>query len=60
MADLRKLKDDATQAFAKGKFAKAVDLFEELTKADPKDYQAQMKLGDALVKANNKPRAVGV
>ncbi|MBS2027005.1 MAG: cyclic nucleotide-binding domain-containing protein [Deltaproteobacteria bacterium] len=60
MADLRKLKDDATQAFAKGKFAKAVDLFDELVKADPKDFQAQMKLGDALVKANNKQRAVTV
>jgi CRP-like cAMP-binding protein len=60
MADLRKLKDDATQAFAKGKFAKAVELFDELSRADPKDYQARMKLGDALVKAGNKTRAVTV
>jgi len=60
MADLRKLKDEATQAFAKGKFAKAAGLFSDLVKADPKDLQAQMKLGDALVKAGSRPKAVVV
>lgn len=60
MADLRKLKDDASQAFSKGKFAKAAELYEELTRADPKDLQAQVKLGDALVKSNKKERALAI
>lgn len=58
--DVRKLKDEASQAFAKGKFPKAVELFDKLIEADPKDLQARMKLGDALVKAGNKQRAVHV
>jgi CRP-like cAMP-binding protein len=60
MPDLRKLKDDASQAFGKGKFAKAAELYEELTRADPKDLQAQVKLGDALVKSNKKERALAI
>jgi len=60
MADLRKLKDEATAAFGKGKFGKAAELFEELSKADPKDLQAQMKWGDALAKGGKKDRALGV
>jgi CRP-like cAMP-binding protein len=58
MEDLRTLKDEASKAFTKGKFAKAVELYDEVCAKDPKDLQAQIKLGDALVKAGNKPKAV--
>src|SRR5689334_11952669 len=56
--DLRKTKDKATEAFVKGKFAKAAELFAECVQADPKDLQARLRLGDAWAKAGNKPKAI--
>src|SRR6478609_2270448 len=56
--DLRKLKEKATEAFAKGKFAKAAEFYADYCKADPKDLQARLRMGDAFAKAGNKPKAI--
>src|SRR4051794_32996715 len=52
--DLRRLKDKATEAFTKGKFAKAAELYEAYCAADPKDLQARLRMGDAYAKAGGK------
>ncbi|MDY7231086.1 cyclic nucleotide-binding domain-containing protein [Hyalangium rubrum] len=56
--ELRKLRDKATEAFAKGRFSKAAEFYEEYCKAEPKDYQARLRMGDAWVKAGQKDRAI--
>lgn len=58
MADLRKLKEKATEAFAKGKFAKAAEFYADYCKEDPRDLQARLRMGDAFAKAGNKPKAI--
>ena len=56
--DLRAMKDKASEAFSKGKFAKAAELYAELCKKDPRDLQARLRMGDAWAKAANKPKAI--
>lgn len=56
--DVRELKDKATQLFSKGKFAKAGEAYEQCCKADPKDLQARLRMGDAWAKAGQKDRAI--
>lgn len=56
--DVRALKDKATQLFTKGKFARAAEAYDEYCKADPKDLQARLRLGDAWVKAGKKDKAI--
>lgn len=56
--DARALKDKATQLFSKGKFAKAAEAYDEYCKADLKDLQARLRLGDAWLKAGKKEKAV--
>ncbi|WP_224363222.1 cyclic nucleotide-binding domain-containing protein [Hyalangium versicolor] len=56
--ELRKLRDKATEAFAKGRFSKAAEIYEEYCKAEPKDYQARLRMGDAWAKAGQKDRAI--
>jgi CRP-like cAMP-binding protein len=48
--DLRKVKDQAARALKKGEWDKALEKFEILVKAQPKDLRQKMKLGDILVK----------
>jgi CRP-like cAMP-binding protein len=57
--DAREIKDKATQLFSKGKFAKAAEAYEQYCKADPKDLQARLRMGDAWAKAGQKDRAIG-
>ncbi|HVE86090.1 MAG TPA: cyclic nucleotide-binding protein, partial [Myxococcales bacterium] len=57
--DLRKLKEKATEAFAKGKFAKAAELYEVYCAGDGKDLQARLRMGDAFAKAGAKEKAIG-
>jgi CRP-like cAMP-binding protein len=57
--DVRKLKDKASEFFAKGKFAKAAETYEELVRAEPKDSQLRVRLGDAYAKTGNKTAAIG-
>ncbi|MBX7115970.1 MAG: cyclic nucleotide-binding domain-containing protein, partial [Myxococcaceae bacterium] len=56
--DARKLKERATEAFAKGKFLKAAEAYAEYCAADPKDAQARLRMGDAWSKAGQKPKAI--
>ncbi|HYH97842.1 MAG TPA: cyclic nucleotide-binding domain-containing protein [Hyalangium sp.] len=55
---MRKLRDKATEAFAKGRFSKAAEFYEEFCKGEPKDYQARLRMGDAWAKAGQKDRAI--
>ncbi|HZN95826.1 MAG TPA: cyclic nucleotide-binding protein, partial [Myxococcales bacterium] len=57
--DLRKLKEKATEAFAKGKFAKAAELYEAYCAGETKDLQARLRMGDAFAKAGAKEKAIG-
>ncbi|MCY1023312.1 cyclic nucleotide-binding domain-containing protein [Pyxidicoccus sp. MSG2] len=56
--ELRKLKDKATEAFTKGRFSKAAELYEEYCRADPKDLQSRLRTGDAWAKAGQRDRAI--
>ncbi|HVG58361.1 MAG TPA: cyclic nucleotide-binding domain-containing protein [Hyalangium sp.] len=56
--EVRKLRDKATEAFAKGRFSKAAEFYEDYCKAEPKDHQARLRMGDAWAKAGQKNRAI--
>jgi CRP-like cAMP-binding protein len=57
MADLRKLKDQAAEHMARGRFARAAEALEAVVKADPRDIASRQKLGDALRKAGEAAQA---
>src|SRR5262245_40372031 len=59
LMDHQKLKDKASDAFAKGKFSRAAELYAEYCSADPKDRQARLRMGDAWVKAGDREKAIG-
>ncbi|RKH15677.1 cyclic nucleotide-binding protein, partial [Corallococcus sp. CA047B] len=54
----RALKDKATEAFTKGRFSKAAELYEDYCRAEPKDHQSRLRMGDAWSKAGQRDRAV--
>lgn len=54
----RALKDQATEAFSKGRFAKAAELYADYCQAEPKDHQSRLRMGDAWAKAGQRDRAV--
>ncbi|MBN1203590.1 MAG: cyclic nucleotide-binding domain-containing protein [Myxococcaceae bacterium] len=56
--EVRKLRDKATEAFAKGRFSRAAEFYEDYCKAEPKDFQARLRQGDAWAKAGQKDRAI--
>lgn len=56
--ELRKLKDKASEAFTKGRFSKAAELYEDYCRAEPKDHQSRLRSGDAWVKAGQRDRAI--
>jgi CRP-like cAMP-binding protein len=56
--ELRKLRDKATEAFTKGRFAKAAELYEEYCQKDPRDIQARLRMGDAWAKAGQRSKAI--
>jgi CRP-like cAMP-binding protein len=56
--DLRKLKDDAAEAAAKGKLDAAADLYREAAEADPRDVAARQKLAEVLRRAGRTPEAI--
>jgi hypothetical protein len=56
--EARKLKDKATEAFTKGRFSKAAELYEDYCRAEPKDHQSRLRTGDAWAKAGQKDRAI--
>ncbi|AGC45375.1 cyclic nucleotide-binding domain-containing protein [Myxococcus stipitatus DSM 14675] len=56
--EARKLKDSAAEAFSKGRFSKAAELYEDFCKLDPKDHQSRLRTGDAWAKAGERERAI--
>jgi CRP-like cAMP-binding protein len=56
--DPRELKDAAAEHFRKGRFSKAAEAYLSLSKADPKDPQYLIKLGDSYRRDGQKPKAV--
>ncbi|NTX16970.1 cyclic nucleotide-binding domain-containing protein [Myxococcus sp. CA056] len=56
--EARKLKDRAAEAFTKGRFSKAAELYEDFCKLDPKDHQSRLRTGDAWAKAGERERAI--
>jgi len=56
--EARKLKDRAAEAFTKGHFSKAAELYEDFCKLDPKDHQSRLRTGDAWAKAGERARAI--
>jgi CRP-like cAMP-binding protein len=56
--DARALKDKATELFSRGKFARSAETYELYCKADPKDLQARLRMGDAWSKSGKKDRAI--
>ncbi|QSQ15658.1 cyclic nucleotide-binding domain-containing protein [Myxococcus landrumensis] len=56
--EARKLKDSAAEAFSKGRFGKAAELYEDFCKLDPKDHQSRLRTGDAWAKAGERERAI--
>ncbi len=56
--ELRRLKDKAAEAAAKGKLDKAADLYREAAEADPKDVGTRQKLAEALRRAGRLPEAI--
>lgn len=58
MTDTAELKARASEAFAKGKFSKAGELYRDYCKAAPKDLQSRLRMGDAWARAHHKDRAI--
>ncbi len=58
MSEAQKLKDKAVEAFARGKFAKSAQLYADFCKADPRDLQARLRMGDAWARANEPGKAI--
>lgn len=56
--ELRKLKDQAAEAFSKGRFSKAAEFYEEYCQADPKDLQTRLRMGDAWAKSGQRGKAI--
>lgn len=54
----RQLKDGAAEAFARGRFSRAAELYERYCAAEPADLQARLRLGDACFRAGEPRRAV--
>lgn len=56
--DTRKLKDSVAEHLRKQKYDKAAETLEELVRAEPKDMQHRLKLGDAYRKLGSEEKAI--
>lgn len=56
--DVRALKDEAAELFRKGRFSKAAEKYAALAKAEPKDPQHLIKLGDSHRRDGRKEPAI--
>jgi len=54
----RQLKDKAAEAFSKGRFSRAAELYEDFCRLEPKDHQSRLRTGDAWAKAGERERAI--
>ncbi len=53
-----KLKNKAAEAFAKGKFGRAAELYREYCQGDPRDLQARIRMGDAWARTGERAKAI--
>lgn len=60
MDDIAKLKDKAAKLWAKGSWGGAMEAFEELAKAEPRNIMHKLRVGDALVKLGKNQEAIAV
>ena len=58
--DIRKLKDEVAEYLRKQKHDKAAELLEQLARAEPKDMQHRLKLGDTYRRLHIEEKAVTV
>lgn len=58
--DLVKLRNEATQLALKGKLDKALAVYQEIVKADPKDIKTWVKIGDLYRKMGRNAQAVDI
>ncbi|RMF15995.1 MAG: hypothetical protein D6761_06960 [Candidatus Dadabacteria bacterium] len=58
--DLVKLRKKATEAAVKGKLDKALELYQEIVKADPKDIKTWVKIGDIYKKLGRNDQAIEI
>jgi CRP-like cAMP-binding protein len=56
--ELRKLKDEAAEAAAKGRLGKAAELYREAAEGDPKDVATRQKLAEVLRRSGRVPEAI--
>lgn len=56
--EARDLKERAAAAYARGRYARAAQLYAQLGSLEPRNGQARLRLGDALVKAGEKGQAI--
>src|SRR5260370_6501809 len=58
LMELDKLKNRAAEAFAKGKFNRAAELYEEYCQKDARDMQARIRMGDAWARSGKREKAI--
>ncbi len=56
--ELDKLKNRAAEAFSKGKFNRAAELYEEYCQKDARDMQARIRMGDAWARTGKREKAI--
>jgi CRP-like cAMP-binding protein len=56
--DTRKLKDQASELLGKHKYDKAAEIFEQLSRVEPRDMQHRLKLGDTYRRLNLAEKAI--
>ena len=56
--DTRKLKDQAAELLGKHKYDKAAEIFEQLSRVEPRDMQHRLKLGDTYRRLGVSEKAV--
>ncbi|HEX4802560.1 MAG TPA: cyclic nucleotide-binding domain-containing protein [Myxococcaceae bacterium] len=56
--EIEKLKNKAAEAFAKGKFERAAELYGKYCQGEPRDLQARIRMGDAWAGAGERAKAI--
>ncbi|EPX55931.1 PKA regulatory subunit-like protein [Cystobacter fuscus DSM 2262] len=56
--EARRLRDQANEAIARGRFGKAAELLEAYCALEPQDHQSRLRLGDTWVKGGDSRRAI--
>jgi CRP-like cAMP-binding protein len=56
--EMEKLKNKAAEAFAKGKFERAAELYGLYCQGEPRDLQARIRMGDAWARTGERAKAI--